>query len=127
MKKLICFYLAGFMFFGQICYSQSQSQQMGYNDYLLKKCPACQDKLLIELKEKDTLSLQEKQLYAALQQNCEICIASALQVLAVNEQNRLIKEQTQTIKDKPNASTPLWFVIIAGFLAAIVLTVGSKK
>lgn len=75
-------------------------------------CSACKDPILLGLENKvnsnlNLLSIEEQQLYADLKQNCEICMAS----------HRVAYE----IYDKPNASSPLWFSIIAGIFSSIII------
>ncbi|ROL58685.1 hypothetical protein D9V86_11670 [Bacteroidetes/Chlorobi group bacterium ChocPot_Mid] len=120
MKKLIyyVFLLVGLLFAS--C-STPYAQKHYYNPKYIDKyveadfkntCSACEDPILLRMEKKvnsdlNSLSIEEQQLYADLKQNCEICMAS----------HRVAYE----IYDKPNASSPLWFSIIAGIASSLII------
>ncbi len=114
MKKLFVIYFSLFLLTYQVCTTQTD-------------CPACYDKNLIQFKAKDSLSIEEKKIYAVLQQNCEICMASKQQIAAIKEQTKAIKEQTRVIDDKPSAAAPLWFVVVFSVIIGFFTYNISKK
>ena len=120
MKKVFSVYFIIILLTSQICYTQEtapkKERKMTASNYIYTseetKCEPCVDKNLIYLKTKDTLTIDEKTLLAALQQNCEICKAANLQASVLKEQNKLISYQTATIDNQPSAATPLWIMLI---------------
>jgi len=105
--KLFVIYLSILLFSNQFCFSQQIQDEKQIEQRTITiadlDCDACSDKILMDLKNKDTLTLEEKKVYAALQYNCEICRAS-------NKQAAALREQTKLMEFKSNASYPLWYI-----------------
>lgn len=132
MKKLIIVYLCAFLFVSQmhlpvLCqnwmedtYNKKSDDNSLVSKMLSGKsdCESCDDKVLLELKKKDTLSIEEKKVYAILQQTCEDCKSRNYQIQAINR-------QTQVIDDKSSAATPLWFVIVTGIVAGVFIALSK--